>query len=50
MLHKLTALKLEIEAAIRWINKTELEITYEQLERLTLRHSELLDTALNPRM
>lgn len=47
--HKLTSVKIEIDAIIRILNDNNKKVTKQQLEKLIIRESELLDAALNRR-
>lgn len=48
--HKLTSIKIEIDAIIRILNDNNKKVKTTQLEQLIIRQSELLDAALNRRV
>lgn len=47
MLAKLSNLKIQMEATIRLLEQGEKEITYEELDGLTNKYGELLETIWN---
>lgn len=46
---RLNNFKIEIEAVLRMLARNDVDISNDNLEKLLLRQSQLLDTALNPK-